>query len=143
VAVIGGSTPLGPGPQAWFFDAAFLDPRSGEWRLLPDLPRPDPATYASSVVATEAPDGRLFVVMSAPSPKQGVTLDTFALERDGTEWQRLGSSHFEQYLQPVAAARGQWLFAAASWKDRRPQRCSISAQARGRRPRRRQLQLSS
>ena len=116
IAVIGGSTPSGPGPQEWFFDAALLDPRSGDWRLLPDLPRPDPATYASPVVATEAPDGRLFVVMSALSTEQGVTLDTFALERDGTEWRHLGSSHFEQYLQPVAVASGQWLFVGGQFE---------------------------
>ena len=68
IAVIGGSTPLGPGPQEWFFDAALLDPRTGEWRRLPDLPRPDPASFASPVSATEAPDGRLFVVMSSMAP---------------------------------------------------------------------------
>ena len=118
IAVIGGSTQSGPRPQEWFFDAALLDPRSGDWRLLPDLPRPDPETYATDgwheFVATEAPDGRLIVVMSAPSPEQGVTLDTFALERDGTEWRHLGSPHFEQYLQPYPVASGQWLFVGST-----------------------------
>ena len=40
IAVIGGRS--GPGPEEWFSDAALLDPHSGDWRLLPDLPRPDP-----------------------------------------------------------------------------------------------------
>ncbi|HEX4980176.1 MAG TPA: hypothetical protein VFV63_00675, partial [Ilumatobacteraceae bacterium] len=63
IAVLGGQTPSGPGPPEPRLDGALLDPATGEWTPLPDLPpASDPTMMASGLVAATEADGRLFVV---------------------------------------------------------------------------------
>ena len=117
VAVLGGRAPMGSielNPDAppdlgagWHLDAAVVDPATGQWTQLPDLPAGDPRA-PGLVVAAEF-DGRLFVVSR-------VDLHAFVLDADGTSWSSLGSpdvgsAGMDGQLVPVAVSGDQWLFA--------------------------------
>jgi hypothetical protein len=105
VAVLGGQTPFGlaPGPSEPRLDGALLDPATGAWTPLPDLPSGDPMMAPGLVTATVA-DGRLFVVSL-------VTANAYLLDPAMTAWLDLGSPGVDVYLDPVGVANGQWLFA--------------------------------
>jgi hypothetical protein len=100
VAVLGGQK--GHGPSEPRLDGAVLDPASGEWTSLPDLPAGNSRSAGGLVSAIEA-DGRLFVV----SP---VTAEAYVLEVGGREWRHLGSAGVDGYLSPLGVASGRWLF---------------------------------
>ena len=102
VAVLGGREPLGPGELEARLDGAVLDPATGQWTSLPDLPPGDPFMAPGLVAATTA-DGRLFVVRL-------VTADAYVLEPDGAQWRSLGSAEVDRFLEPVGVAGGRWLF---------------------------------
>lgn len=110
VAVLGGRQPLGPGALQPRLDGAVLDPRTGEWSSLPELPAGDPMMAPGLVSATVA-DGRLFVVAL-------VTADAYVLDPDGTQWRNLGAADVDGFLNPVGVAAGRWLFATSGGPDR-------------------------
>ena len=110
VAVLGGRQPLGPGELQPRLDGAVLDPRTGEWSSLPELPAGDPMMAPGLVSATVA-NGRLFVVAR-------VTADAYVLDPDGTQWRNLGAADVDGFLNPVGVAAGRWLFATSGGPDR-------------------------
>ena len=71
VGVLGGQQPFGDYESEQRLDGALLDPSTGEWSPLPDLPAGDPMMAPGFVTATVA-DGRLFVVAR-------VTADAYVL----------------------------------------------------------------
>jgi hypothetical protein len=110
VAVLGGPQPLGPGELDPRLDGALLDPSTGEWSSLPDLPAGDPMMAPGLVSATVA-DGRLFVVAR-------VSADAYVLDPGATEWRNLGAAEIDGFLDPVGVAAGRWLFATTGSPDR-------------------------
>ncbi|MET0143313.1 MAG: hypothetical protein ABW328_00780 [Ilumatobacteraceae bacterium] len=102
VVVLGGREPLGPGELAPRLDGAVLDPASGKWTMLPELPAGDPF-MAPGIVAATVADGRLFAV-------RAVTTDAYVLDPGSTAWNPLGSAGVNGFLEPVGVAGGQWLF---------------------------------
>ena len=104
VAVLGGQTPFGfaPGPSEPRLDGGLLDPATGTWTPLPDLPSGDP--MRAGVVTATVADGRLFVVKLE-------TANAYVLDPGSTAWLDLGSPGVDGYLDPVGVADSQWLFA--------------------------------
>jgi hypothetical protein len=108
VAVVGGQTQDLESPMARY-GGAVLDPVTGEWTQLPDLPSPAVFVEPGPVVAVEA-DGRLFVVSM-------VVGEAYVLDPDGAAWRNLGAAGFG-YLQPLGVAGGRWLFLGRTLEGR-------------------------
>jgi Kelch motif len=107
VGVLGGQQPFGPDESEPRLDGALLDPSTGEWSPLPDLPADDPMMAPGLISATVA-DDRLFVVAR-------VTADAYVLDPGATEWRNLGVAEIDGSLDPVGVAAGRWLFATNGW----------------------------
>ena len=120
VGVLGGQTPFGPDEPEQRLDGALLDPATGEWSPLPDLPADDPMMAPGLVSATVA-DGRLFVVARGSGWNRNVgsvpsTADAYVLDPGATEWRSLGAAETDGSLDPVGVAAGRWLFATNGWE---------------------------
>jgi hypothetical protein len=116
VGVLGGQQPFGDYESEQRLDGALLDPSTGEWSSLPDLPAGDPMMAPGLVSATVA-DGRLFVVARATCAECGYTstADAYVLDPGATEWRSLGAAEIDGFLDPVGVAAGRWLFATTTW----------------------------
>jgi hypothetical protein len=117
VGVLGGQQPFGDYESEQRLDGALLDPSTGEWSSLPDLPADDPMMAPGLVSATVA-DGRLFVVARATCAECGYTstADAYVLDPGATEWRSLGAAEIDGFLDPVGVAAGRWLFATNGWE---------------------------
>lgn len=94
---------MGPGELEPRLDGAVLNPASGVWTPLPDLPLGDATMAPGLVDAVEAGD-RLVVV-------KRVSTEAYALEPGGTEWRSLGPADVDAFIEPVGVAGDRWLFA--------------------------------
>ena len=110
VAVIGGRGPFAPGGSEPRLDGAVLDPSTGQWNALPDLPAGD-QMMAPGLVAAAEHDGRLIVVRL-------VTGEAYALDPPGSEWRSLGSAGLDVFVEPVGIAGRRWLFASSGGPER-------------------------
>ena len=107
VVVVGGSA-AGPSdgdqlrPGDALADAAALDPTTGQWRSLPDLP------VAGRVTAV-ADDGAVVVAARGEAPT------VHRLDPDTETWRSSAAAPLAPFAEPVGVAGDRWLFATCPY----------------------------